>query len=369
MTRTFPAAGSQPVLGTDLNNFNFLGVTPIGGQSIQQTDGSISLPISDGSGFGAGISSAKSLGGSNWSGIAFGGGFFMQAAVRFTPTIGSPTLPFPGAPWFESIDFLIGLTRQWQGATGIQRCELDGMQWPHNSTTLFAGVDIIDWFGPGSSNSVFNLTGVNASASADGTLTFTNVGSPTIVVGAFVTVASSAPSGTGSIVGFTNPTQYKVLATDGKTTLQLGTLAGGAVVTTSGTLQGYSFQINMLQQPTPDVGNSVKISQDATKPPHVFSDFNLFGVLWIPATATTKGKLVTYLNGSPVVYVGVHPAPNTTWNQFNAASPPPPIPGDTAGAILDASHMVLIFGTDVTCPMFVGPVEVWQASGANNLVQ
>lgn len=335
---------------------------------MQLADGSLSLPITGGSNFGATVSTAHIAGG--WHGTAFGGGAFFQASIKFTPTLGSSNLPFPGF-WFESIDFLANLpTRQWQGqAVGyIQRVELDAMQWPHNADTLFSGVELLEWSGPGSSNSVTNLSGVSA-VDTVGTLNFATVGSQTILVGAFVTISSSAPGGTGSIVGFSNPTPYKVLATNGKTSMQLGTVAGGAIVTTVGTLTGYAMQINVTQQPTPDVGGACKISQNPLHPVVNLSDFNLFGCLWIPATATTQGRLVTYLNGSPVAYVGVHPAPNTVWNQYNPATPPPSIIGDSAGSVLDVSQMVAIFGTDVTCPMVIQSFEVWQGSGVNNITQ
>jgi hypothetical protein len=133
-TRTF---GPAVTLGTTVFNYNFGGVTPISGQSVQNGDGSITLPITDGSGFGAGIGTAVSTGGVNWTGIMFGPGWYAEAVIKFTATNFGGGFPFP-AWWMESQDWLIGSVLQWPGqAAGFKhRIEFDLMQWPHN-TNIF----------------------------------------------------------------------------------------------------------------------------------------------------------------------------------------------------------------------------------------
>lgn len=358
--------GPNVTLGQNWFPFNFLGVsTP--GPAIQNPDGSVTL-TGETTGFNADICTTHRVGGT-WAGWAMGGGGYIEFVLKFTPTLGPSTFPFP-AWWALDNGFLNSNPVQWFGQTQpyTHRVEVDYGQYLHNNTGLLVGIESLDWYGPGSSNSILNLSGVSATAALDGSLTCSTTGSPTILVGAFVTVSGTA-GGTGSIVGYSNPTIYQVLATNGKTTLKLGTVGGGAVTTTAGTITGLAWQINAVGQPTPDRGAAIKITQDATRPPLVFSNYNRYGCLWIPATATTKGTLINYLNGVPVIYVGVNPAPNITWNQYNPANPPPPILGDNAGSLLDTLQMAQIIGTDVTSPMTIASVTVWQNSTAGNVSQ
>lgn len=82
------------------------------------------------------------------------------------------------------------------------------------------------------------LTGVTI---ADTSGNFTCNANPTLVVGQTVTIAGTY-GGTGSITGYTNPTTYYVIATNGSTTFQLSTTSGGAaVVTTAGTPTGLTY--------------------------------------------------------------------------------------------------------------------------------
>ena len=56
------------------------------------------------------------------------------------------------------------------------------------------------------------------------------------VTGAFANVA------TGNITGYTNPTTYYIISTDGSSTFTLSTTAGGAnIVTTVGNTTGLTF--------------------------------------------------------------------------------------------------------------------------------
>jgi hypothetical protein len=63
----------------------------------------------------------------------------------------------------------------------------------------------------------------------------------TLVVGQSVTI-SGTYGGTGSISGYTNPTKYYIVATNGSTTFTLSTTVGGAgVTTTAGTPTGLTY--------------------------------------------------------------------------------------------------------------------------------
>jgi hypothetical protein len=65
-----------------------------------------------------------------------------------------------------------------------------------------------------------------------------------LVVGQTITI-SGTYGGTGSITGYTNPTTYYIVATNGTTTFTLSTTAGGAgVVTTAGTPTGLTYSVN-----------------------------------------------------------------------------------------------------------------------------
>jgi len=66
-------------------------------------------------------------------------------------------------------------------------------------------------------------------------------GNTIFAVGDSVYIAGTL-SGTGSITGYTNPTQYFIIATNGTTTFTLSaTLGGGAITTTAGTTTGLTF--------------------------------------------------------------------------------------------------------------------------------
>ena len=75
--------------------------------------------------------------------------------------------------------------------------------------------------------------------------TFTcSASSKTLVVGDTLTI-SGTYGGTGSISGYSNPTTYYVIATNGSTTFTLSaSLGGGAITTTAGTPSGLTYTVN-----------------------------------------------------------------------------------------------------------------------------
>ena len=67
----------------------------------------------------------------------------------------------------------------------------------------------------------------------------------TVLTVGMAVVISGTFGGTGSITGYTNPTTYYIIATNGTTTFTLSTTAGGtAVATTAGTPTGLSYSLN-----------------------------------------------------------------------------------------------------------------------------
>ncbi len=85
---------------------------------------------------------------------------------------------------------------------------------------------------------------------------------------------------------------------------------------------------------------------------------NTYGMLWVPATATTQGYIQWFFNG---VQVG----PTVSWNQYNATQAfPPSNAASTVCNVLDTLRMVPVIGTST--PLTITSVQVWQASGVNN---
>lgn len=94
-----------------------------------------------------------------------------------------------------------------------------------------------------------------------------------------------------------------------------------------------------------------------------------YGCLWVPATASSRGYVNLYVNR---VLVGTL----ASWNAYNPAAPAPANPSASgpdplsAFSVLDSRHLALIIGNDnPAMPMNVTSVQVWQASGADNLTQ
>jgi hypothetical protein len=85
-----------------------------------------------------------------------------------------------------------------------------------------------------------------------------------------------------------------------------------------------------------------------------FSQPHKYGFLWVPATSSTQGYAQYYIDDVRVD-TGV-----AVWNNYNPASPPPPVKGTTAFSFIDARHLVPIFGTGPQNPLTVSAFSVWQ---------
>jgi hypothetical protein len=93
-----------------------------------------------------------------------------------------------------------------------------------------------------------------------------------------------------------------------------------------------------------------------------FSTPQRYAVLWVPANGSTQGYLKFFLND---VQVGA----TAVWNRYNPDDAPPPLPGRSAGAVMDSRHFVFILGvSNPAWPMTVSGMQVWQGAGADNLI-
>lgn len=100
------------------------------------------------------------------------------------------------------------------------------------------------------------------------------------------------------------------------------------------------------------------------------TQFHKYGMLWIPATASSQGYIKFFFDG---VHTG-SVLPNTVsrthvWDQYDGSETPPPVEGSTAFNILDNQYLALILNTGTGMKFEAESIEVWQASAANNLTQ
>jgi hypothetical protein len=252
-TQTF---GPNVTIGSNWQKFNFFGVSPSTIKAVQNSDGSVTIRPG-GNNYGAMLSTTAQGAGTSFTGVAFGGGGYFQATMKFTG---------PASFWANDIENMNGVSagvgpNQWPGqASGYGNwIETDFAEFDSPNVYGFA---IHNWYG---------LVGSGAGTST------VDSGSPVFPPGA-----------------------------------------------------------------------------DYTKP-------NIYGFLWVPATATSQGYAKWYFNG---VQVG-----NTiTWNQYNpSAGPPPSTSNGTAYSVLDKLHLALILGTGSSTPNTVYNVQVWQASAADDI--
>jgi hypothetical protein len=91
-----------------------------------------------------------------------------------------------------------------------------------------------------------------------GTFTCT-AASKTLVIGDKITI-SGTYGGSGSIVGYSDPTSYYIIATNGSTTFTLSaSLGGGAITTTAGTPTGLTYTVTETATLPAGVNGQVKV--------------------------------------------------------------------------------------------------------------
>jgi hypothetical protein len=111
---------------------------------------------------------------------------------------------------------------------------------------------------------------------------------------------------------------------------------------------------------TKDVGTATLLGSPVTTPAGTdFSQPHKYGLLWVPATSSTKGYAKWFFDDLQV-------GQTVTWDQFSHSSTPPPVAGSSAFSVMDTRHLVLILGTGSN-PVTISAVSVWQRSAAHNI--
>ena len=129
------------------------------------------------------------------------------------------------------------------------------------------------------------LTGVAITGTA-GQFSCTTA-SQTLVVGQTITISGTF-GGTGSITGYTDPTTYFIVATNGSTTFTLSTTSGGAgVVTTVGTPTGLTYSVNNTTMTVTAVAGTLYLGQ-------TIQGTGLAATTIITALGTGSGGIGTY---------------------------------------------------------------------------
>jgi hypothetical protein len=90
-----------------------------------------------------------------------------------------------------------------------------------------------------------------------------------------------------------------------------------------------------------------------------YTAFNTVAMLWVPATATSKGFIRFFLNDSQV-------GPTISWDQYND-QPPPPDNAPWKFGIIDRQHLCVMAGSS-SGAIKVKSITVLQGAGASNLV-
>lgn len=98
-------------------------------------------------------------------------------------------------------------------------------------------------------------------------------------------------------------------------------------------------------------GETVPVATD-------FTQYHAYGMLWVPATATTSGYVQYYFDRAPVGAL-------VSWTQYTN-QPPTPVGQPWVFGIIDLQHPALILGTGLNQPMQVQSVSVWQRNGLFN---
>ena len=148
----------------------------------------------------------------------------------------------PGAGPFTTYNQATNITEAWNGTVPFFNDEANPpMFWPEFTGQSFATTGFSSAAGTTTvtfPTFVSSITGCETSGIGG---QFNYTGGGTLKVNMKVTV-SGTNTGTGTISGYSNPTTYYIVATNGTSTFTLSTTLGGAgVTTTAGTLTGLSF--------------------------------------------------------------------------------------------------------------------------------
>lgn len=367
--------GTIGVPGADWYPMNFpIGSDPSKLQFTQNLDGSVTLG-GDGGGYGAGISMGYYTGTpGGWKGLALCGGYTIEILFKTNLVLRPGVLPFP---CFFGLDpgFLSGTpyTDPSLAPGFIMRPEIDWMQVVPTTDPSWEkyldGLGGLFWMGRS-----FAGGGVGpptASVSITGTggqIAISGAGYP-MTVGDFYWVSGTL-TGSGSITGYDAAniqTAYKILATNGSTTATLGTAAGGAIVTSAGSVTGLIFGINLVEP----LNSLIQFGPPDVFPFNAFQypSYNLLSVVVPLSSSVANATALVYLNGVLMDYAlgGVRP----TWGPWNSGSPPlPPVRGVSgAFSLAEFLGVMPLLGGSPDLKITVGGYNIWQSSPSQNLVQ
>jgi hypothetical protein len=269
-------------LGTNIFPFDFFGNTPVATQVTQSAPGApIHILGPNGNVYAAGICTARlSTNSAGFTGTVFGGGYYIEAELSFTPGAVSVTSPMTGMPgfWGEDIAHL----------TNSAASEIPDPPAPETGYYRFAEADYMEWEG---------TTQGPSSDTTDSTYLMT------------------LHDWNGTAPDYAQMVGSSSLPTYGR--LSIGTASFGAT--------------------------------------------NKYGALYVPATATTKGYMQAYFNGTAV-------GNRVEWVEYSATETLPPTLGTTAFNIFDVRQLAILFGAGINTPMTVYSLTIWQASAAKNTV-
>jgi hypothetical protein len=90
-----------------------------------------------------------------------------------------------------------------------------------------------------------------------------------------------------------------------------------------------------------------------------FKQFHTYGVLWVPATATTQGHVDAYFDGQRL-------GATHSWSQYTNQAPTP-VGKPWAFGRVDQQHMFFILTTGAGQPFTIKSVNVWQKNASANM--
>jgi len=309
-TETFDST----VLGSSWFPFEFFGAKQPAGYAMQLDDASIFLDGNSGDSFGGTLSSAlQTSSGTDWTGIAFGGGAYFEATISFTGQGNGPYNNGGPAFWANDIEHMSNgpYDTQWPGAS-----------LPWSGSTTYALDAIVSYGG------YYWISAVNG-----------NVG-------------NTPANGSSQWYPYQSWVEVDFMEYDaGEYFYQNG-------IGNSTSYPDGSFSTSNPYRGTAGSAGSVPVPAGTN-----FAQPHRYGCLWVPATPTTQGYLKFYFDGVQTA------SPTFYWNYYDPSAPPvpPPVNGSTAMSVMDQRHMALILGTGTDQPMTVHSVTVWQASAAHNL--
>lgn len=91
-----------------------------------------------------------------------------------------------------------------------------------------------------------------------------------------------------------------------------------------------------------------------------WSRFHKFGMLWVPASESHKGKVEFYFDGA-LIGSTIH------WDKYHDQAPPITPASTWNFGVVDTQHLILILSSGKSAPMTVRSVNVWQSTDQFNL--